>query len=403
MNFDPTKVNTTEENADSYVDSVNVLLAQNSVVDKEGNPAQLSKLAGSPTWLLALAQGQLTSEWQERLRNSTFAIDVANCSDEQLLNLATIAGIIRKEESAPIVSLSFTNLTGHAIFFTRSCIAVDGLYSHNWYCGSDYVLGNGETAAVQFYCDTHGIELPAGTPFTVNVGQDVLTSVNNAPSMILGANESIESLRNRILYGEDAFDSVTQTENAIRRLPGISFCSIVFNESSTEYKQIGSLSIPPRQSFIAIQGVDVQGLIGKQFFSYMNTQTMKINSGVHKSLISSVLVGSSLMSVYYSVAPTVQFKIRVQVQPKPGDNTYEAIIIRELLKHANDTSIGQNLTSQLVDEWLGALDNQVLVISSEVAFIDPDGVESSWGNITTLDPYYRGMISEENISVIVAA
>ena len=401
MNFDPTQVNTTEENANDYVDKVNVLLAQNSVVDKDGNPAQLAKLAGSPTWLLSLAQGQLTSEWQERLRNSTFAIDVANCSDEQLLNLATIAGIIRKEESAPIVSLPFTNTTGSPIFFTRGVIAVDGLYSHNWYCGSDYILGNNESAELQFYCDTHGIELPAGTPFTVTVGQNILTTVNAVPSMILGANESIESLRNRILYGEDAFDSVTQTENAIRRLPGISFCSIVFNESSTEYKQIGTLQIPPRQSFIAIQGVDVQGLIGKQFFTYMNTQTMKIDSGVHKSLVSSVLVGSSVMSVYYSVAPTVQFKIRVSVRPKPGDNTYAAIIARELLKHANDTTIGQQLTSQLVDEWLGALDNQVLIVSSEVAFIDPNGVASSWGNITTLDPYYRGTITEANISVVV--
>ena len=115
MNYNPNLVSSVEDNASEYIDKVNNLLAQYSVTDKDGNPAQLAKLAGSPLWLMALADGQNITEWQERLRNAYNAIDIANCADSQVENLAVLAGVIKREGSAPYIILRVTNTTSNSI------------------------------------------------------------------------------------------------------------------------------------------------------------------------------------------------------------------------------------------------------------------------------------------------
>lgn len=134
MDFEPTNVNTVEENASDYLSKVNLLLAQNGVVDKDGNPAKLVALAGSPTWLFALAQGQNTTEWQERLRKAYYSIDIEKCDDEQVYTLATLAGVLFKEQSSPMISLLVKNTEDFAITLNSfSCYVEDSFGQNRWY------------------------------------------------------------------------------------------------------------------------------------------------------------------------------------------------------------------------------------------------------------------------------
>ena len=147
MNYDPNLVASVEDNASEYIDKVNNLLAQYGVVDKDGNPAQLAKLAGSPLWLMALADGQNIAEWQERLRNAYNALDITNCADSQVENLAVLAGVIKREGSAPYIILRVTNTTSKSITINSiNCIATDTLTQNEWYSGQNYELIVDETA-----------------------------------------------------------------------------------------------------------------------------------------------------------------------------------------------------------------------------------------------------------------
>ena len=169
MNYDPNLVMSVEDSASDYIDKVNNLLAQYGVVDKNGNPAQLAKLAGSPLWLMALADGQNITEWQERLRNAYNALDIANCADSQVESLAIIAGVIKREGSAPYIILRVTNATSNPITINSvNCIATDTLTQNEWYSGQNYELIVDETADLVFYCRQRSVEVPKEISFTLH-------------------------------------------------------------------------------------------------------------------------------------------------------------------------------------------------------------------------------------------
>lgn len=376
MNYDPNLVVSVEDNASEYINKVNSLLAQNGVVDKEGNPAQLAKLAGSPLWLMALADGQNITEWQERLRNAYNAISITNCEDSQVENLAVLAGVIKREGSAPYIILRVTNTTNDSITINSvNCIATDTLTQNEWYSGQNYELTVGETADLAFYCRQRSVEVPRDILFTLHNTTESswtdLSAVSVSASRMLEAPESLAQLRNRIIMRRNRYDIISQAETAISGLDGISKCSIWFNKNQTSPIALpGGKVLPARTAYICIQGYDAENLIARTFFSYAIVNTLQ----TEESLNSQVLIGADYHTVYYDQCKSQLAYIKVKVRPILGDTTYIKRIKDTLLSYSGTLKVGENLTAQMVCEWLGQLDEYCIIYTAYVGTsTDPSG------------------------------
>lgn len=367
MNYDPNLVTSVEDSASDYIDKVNNLLAQYGVVDKEGNPAQLAKLAGSPMWLFALAYGQNSTEWQERLRNAYNALDIANCQDSQVENLAIIAGVIKREGSAPYIILRVKNESDAPITINSiNCIATDSLTQNEWYSGQNYELIVDETADLVFYCKQRDVEVPKDVSFTLHNIDDAwadITALSVSASRMLEKPETIAQLRNRIIMRRDRYDFITQAENAISGLDGISKCSIWFNKNQTSPITLpGGKTLPARTAYICIQGYDADNLIARTFFSYAIVNTLQTED----SLLSQTLIGADYHTVYYDQCSSQTVYIKVKVKPIQGDTTYIKRIKDTLLPYSGTLKVGENLTAQMVCEWLGQLDEYCTIYTATV-------------------------------------
>ena len=375
MNYNPNLVASVEDNASEYIDKVNNLLAQYGVTDKDGNPAQLAKLAGSPLWLMALADGQNIAEWQERLRNAYNAIDIANCEDSQVENLAVLAGAVKREGSAPYIILRVTNTTNNSITInSTNCIATDTLTQNEWYSGQNYELIVDETADLVFYCRQRSVEVPKDIAFTlhnIEASWSDLSAVSVSASRVLEAPETLAQLRNRIIMRRARYDTISQAEIAISGLDGVSKCSIWFNKNQTAPITLpGGKTLPARTAYICIQGYDAENLLARPFFSYAIVNTLQTK----KSLKSQVLLGADYHTVYYDQCESQIAYIKIKVKPVLGDTTYTKRIKDTLLPYSGTLKVGENLTAQMVCEWLGQLDAYCTIYTAYVGTsADPSG------------------------------
>lgn len=375
MNYDPNLVASVEDNASEYIDKVNNLLAQYGVVNKDGNPAQLAKLAGSPLWLMALADGQNITEWQERLRNAYNAVDIANCADRQVENLAVLAGVIKREGSAPYIILRVTNTTSKSIAINSvNCIATDTLTQNEWYSGQNYELIVDETADLVFYCRQRSVEVPKEISFTLHNVEESwgdFSAVSVSASRVLEAPETLAQLRNRIIMRRARYDTISQAETAISGLDGVSKCSIWFNKNQTAPITLsGGKTLPARTAYICIQGYDAENLLARTFFSYAIVNTLQ----TEKSLKSQVLIGADYHTVYYDQCASQIAYIKIKVKPVLGDTTYTKRIKDTLLPYSGTLKVGENLTAQMVCEWLGQLDAYCTIYTAYVGTsADPSG------------------------------
>lgn len=394
MNYDPNLVMSVEDSASDYIDKVNKLLAQYGVVDKNGNPAQLAKLAGSPLWLMALADGQNITEWQERLRNAYNALDIANCADSQVESLAIIAGVIKREGSAPYIILRVTNTTSNSITINSvNCIATDTLTQNEWYSGQNYELIVDETADLVFYCRQRSVEVPKEISFTlhnVEGSWSDLSAVSVSASRVLEAPETIAQLRNRIIMRRDRYDIISQAETAISGLDGVSKCSIWFNKNQTAPITLpGGKTLPARTAYICIQGYDAENLLARTFFSYAIVNTLQ----TEKSLSSQVLIGAEYHTAYYDQCTSQMAYIKIKVKPILGDTTYTKRIKDTLLPYSGTFKVGENLTSQMVCEWLGQLDAYCTIYTAYVG----TSAEPS-GDVTDIPVNSLLQFTEDNIT-----
>lgn len=395
MNFEPSQVNTVEENATDYITKVNVLLAQNGVKDKDGNPASLKAYAGSPTWLFALAQGQNTTEWQERLRKAYFSLDIEKCDDEQVYVLATLAGVLFKEQSAPMIALSITNNEDSPITINSStCYAEDTFASGKWYPGVARTLASHETETLLFYCEDKQGSVPPNTTFVVKSTNASFTDIPITPSYgstVLFEGETAADLRNRVLLGSYAIDQKTQAQNAIANLNGIVKCSIYFNPDANNSVTLpGNISLTPRTAFICIQGVDTDGLLAETYFKYMDVQSLELID----SLRSETVVGASQLFVYYSSASEVHPKIKIYIDPTDNSvNTYADYIKEILMQHKDELSIGETLTSQKICAWIDQGNKYGTITTAELS---SDG--TTWSETFTPSVFEIPVLQEEDIT-----
>ena len=393
MAFDPKQVNTAEENANSYADKVDLAFANAGVVTKEGTPMLINRLAGSPTWLLALAQGSVCSEWQERCRKAYYALDPANCEDEQVKNLAQLAGIVTQSNSTPYVVVTITNNNNFSMYITSTnCYAEDSAFGYRWYLGQGLNLAPSESATLNLYCSKDNISVPIDTAFTfksTTLAFPDFTTVALTDSRIDVGALAVEDLRNTLQLGYQFFDVISQCEKAIQQLNGIAKCSIFFNPKTLEPITLpGGIVLPGRNAFIAIQGADVDQLIAQTYYKFMNVQSVETAN----TLTSTYQLGASILPVYYEQVVSQSCYIKVICQPNGSDTTYIKRIRDILINYSGTLPIGKNITAQLASTWLSNLEQYLTIYDVELSM---DG--TTYGNTTNVQANKYLVFDEQHI------
>lgn len=384
------KIDTPYNNAVAIINRTNQLLLENNIKDSTGEAiAQLEETPANPAWLFALACGQLHTSWQEALSKAYSALDPQNCEDDQVLVLASLAGIKRGNGTPSHITVLIENTSDESLTVPFGTTFTESYVNQTWVLNKNInLLGKGKQYATLFTTTDGEYIVPSGTDFNYS-GELSITCVSTSSSSGGSSVESISSLRNRISQGEDSSNFVNQTKVAIELLSGIESCSIWVNPSSTESLVIGSgtsgsITIPPRNAYISIKGYDYSGKIAETYYSYLNIPATVGNNQEQ------CLIGQQPLTVNFDYSEEAPVNIYVTMKASDMAVGAEGAIKNAVSAHSGTLACGENVTSQMVSEWVQNIGYGTVVDCS---------VGSPSGMISNISPTEYCIFNDNNIVV----
>ena len=344
-------IDTPYNNAVSVLNKTNQLLLENNIKDSTGEAiAQLEATPANPAWLFALACGSLHTYWQEKIAKAYSALDAQNCEDDQVLVLASIAGIRRNNGTPSHITATLSNNGNTSVTIPVATNFNESVTGHNWALNRNVTLAPiselGHTATVVLYStEDGGFYVPSATEFTNSDYPDV-TCISIAQSFEGDSIESLSSLRNRISMGKEQSDFLLQTMNAIERLSGIESCSIWFNKSISQNLIVGNKTIPPRTCYIVIKGADITEKLADVYFSYLDIPATV------GSIESTCRRGMQDLNIHYDVASEVVVPVYVTIRASDAAAGADGAYSEAVMAMSGTLGCGENLTAQKVSEWV---------------------------------------------------
>lgn len=186
--------------------------------------------------------------------------DPLNCSDEDLLSVASLVGTIRHPASSSGLNIIVTNPTEGDVTLLAGMYAYpfeDDL-SFVFEVLSDTVIG--ARLYVNFIgmsSETGSYHVTAQSEITVTsnrvIPEDLIFSCTDNEALLGVPEETVLEFRKRILEGYDEQDSLVELENRLRNLPYLFDCRIRYNptDSNVTYDE---LTIPPYTLAIFFSG-----------------------------------------------------------------------------------------------------------------------------------------------------
>lgn len=468
------KIDTPYNNAVAILNRTNELLNENNIMDSTGSAvAQLEQNVANPAWLFALACGNLHTYWQEKIAKAYAALDPQNCEDDQVLILASIAGIKRGNGSPSHITIYITNTSENSVTIPAGSIFTETYANQTWVLNKEVNLGAYGQQSVLLYSVTEGVfSVPEDTDFTYE-GALPIACVSNTPSSGGSTIETLASLRNRISKGKDASNFITQAISAIEQLSGIDSCSIWFNTSSTETLKIGentssriqvtikntgtddvyitagtiftdvsnnenwelytnielevgeqinvtlysvqrnditvasgtsftytgtesitcvsssasvfgSITIPPREAYVSIKGYDYAGKVAETYYTYLDVPATVGENQEEYTL------GQQSLTVNFDYATEVPVKIYVTMKSSDMVVGAEGAVKNAISAHSGTLDCGENVTSQMVSEWVQDLGYGTIIDCS---------IDTTTGMMSSISPAEYCVFNSDNIIV----
>lgn len=350
---DVKRIDTPYNNAVALFNRANELLNENGVKDSTGTEiAQLEQNPANPAWLFALACGALHTSWQEQLSKAYACLDPQSCEDDQVLVLASLAGIQRGDGTPSHISVRIENTSDSQITMPVGSVFKESVTNNTWSTNKELTLEKmgemGSATILTLFCSVDGnVELGENTSFDSKDGFPV-DCVSTSKSSGGNSIESISSLRNRIMQGVDTNDRRTQCQNAIAQLPGIESCSIWFNSGISDLV-ISDKVIPGRNAYVSVKGVDMTGELAKVYYRYMNVPA---TVGAQQELC---MVGLQQMSVNFDYATEKLVDVFVYINKAGSELGAGTAIKSKLAEYSGTLNCGENLTAQMVSNWVKSI------------------------------------------------
>lgn len=468
------QIDTPYNNAVAIFNRTNELLNENNIMDSTGTEiAQLEQNIANPAWLFALACGSLHTSWQEKIAKAYSALDPQNCEDDQVLVLASLAGIKRGNGTPSHITVLITNISDASVEVPLGSTFTETYTNQTWVLNKKVTINANAQQYVTLYTTTDGVyDVPSGVDFSYNGTLQIAcqSSTNSSGGTNI---ESIPSLRNRISQGEDSTNFIIQAKKAIELLGGIESCTIWFNTSSTDNLSIGTgassrievtitntdedditipsgtiftdtsqskewailksvdlvvgeqitvtlysilkqdisvtsgtpfthtedfsvsciassnsvfgtVIIPPREAYISIKGFDYAGKIADTYYQYLD---IPATVGEQEE---ECLLGQQPLTVNFDYAQEVPVKIYVTMRSSDMAVGADGAVKNAITSHSGTLACGENVTSQMVSEWVQNLGYGTIIDCS---------VGTPTGMMSSISPTEFCVFNSDNIFV----
>ena len=383
-------VNTPTENAFAILDYVNQFMIDNDVKNKKGEQVQFKISLASPIWLLIIGIGYIASVCQKIMYAVAQAFNIADCSDQQVLNLTKVARLSRKEGSYTTIVCTATASNAGPCEITTDLIAEAEYEGETYQFNPIYAetIPAGTSAEVILICTVTGpvyLETGAITEFTTEVTNlDTLVSSASQPGSGI---ESISSLRTRLMTNE-AISPLTGASQGLTALDGITRAVVLYNPNYDSDMTLAGKTVPPKRSVVIVQGYSDN--IAREYYKHMMAQTY--NDGTARQQGVTLGNGQSFTLYYYSpIAVNLYVKVNV-VSPSTLERMAE--IKTAIQNLSNSREIGANYTSAYIID----------AINANLKFTEITGIEVSedgtnWSDTTDFHEGNIGLITDARITI----
>lgn len=384
-------VNTPTENAFALLDFVNQFMVDNDVKNKAGEVVQFKISLASPIWLLIIGIGYVATVCQKIMFAVAQAFNIASCSEQQVLNLAKIARLSRKEGSyTTVVCTASASSEG-------PCVITTDLEATVTYENEEYIfhpiyadtIPAGTSAEIVLICSVTGpvyFEAGAITGFTTEV-ENLESFVSSAPQPGSGM-ESIASLRTRLMTNE-AISPLTGTTQGLNALDGVTRAVVLYNPNYDSDMILAGKTVPPKRAIVFVQGYSDN--IAREYYRHMAAQTY--DDGTARQQGVTLGNGQSFILNYYTPV-AVNLYVRVNIKAAPSAER-ELEIKTAILNLSNSREIGADYTTAYFIDSINVNMNFPEITDIKVS---EDG--SNWSDTTAFNEGNIGLIALARISVV---
>lgn len=382
-------VNTPTDNAFALLNYVNQFMIDNEVKNKKGEQVQFKISLASPIWLLIIGIGYVATVCQKIMYAVAQAFNIADCSDQQLLSLAKIARLSRKEGSYTTVVCTATAASG------GTCHIATDLEAKIEYEGVEYTFNPiyavdipAETSAeVILICTVTGpVYFAAGAITGFTTDPEYLDSLTSSAPQPGSGLESISSLRTRLMTNE-AISPLMGAIQGLNALDGVSKATVLFNSNYDSSMILGGKTVPPKRAIIFVQGYSDK--IAQEYYRHMSAETYDDGTAHQQSF--TMENGQQFTANYYSpVAVDLYIRVKTNIAL-----TLERIgeITTAVIGLSNTRQIGENYTSAYIVDTL----------NTNLHFPEITGIEistdgSTWTDTTSFNEGNIGLISSSRVS-----
>lgn len=352
------EVKTPEENVTDLVAFINSYCAAKGIKNSQGETIYIDANETNPLFMVEYANAYLATVLQKLIYSAACAISVPEASEQQLLNIADIAGVVRNAATkTTIIGTVYANTADEGAVdcvISRNLTAVvsSGSYQLRFHPAFDITIPINESRQIVLICEDYG---------SYNISENTITSFEEVVpgfrmmttlAAIPGQDrEPISSLRARIQRRSVEGTQADRAAEAIQSLDGVALCNIYFNESPSTPQTVGAraLVVPPRQALLMIQGYSDE--IAKTFFAHMICKTAGENypSSVGAYSQNYITHAGQVMPVW--IVPPDQVPVYIKIYIYETLTYAQVNGIKDVISSLSSSiTIGQSITSKMVTD-----------------------------------------------------
>lgn len=317
-------------------DMLNYLNAQ---LASQGLP-QLSASQSNAIWWCLLAEGSVLAINDERLLQASNSLDIANCSDAQILTLLPVAGTELLPATPTTVTLKVTADTGGNAVVPQGSTLTFGAYTFETIFSKTITANTFDFIGAK--CTTNGpIEVPAGA--ISNVFSPAIANVKSVTNLVAGVTgrvqETASLARTRLTNGGSLTEGLDGCTFALRDLAGVAHAKVYFNISTTTALALPGLgNLPARMACVVVNGYSDE--LCKTYFEKMLVDTYNGFSG---NLTQNYTTASGqVLTLNYLTAGTQAIYVKTYVL----SSSFKGAAFKDAIRIKLE---GMNQTSQIAD------------------------------------------------------
>lgn len=397
------EVKTPEENVTDLIAFINSYCAAKGIKNSQGETIYIDANETNPLFMVEYANAYLATVLQKLIYSAGCSMSVPESSEQQLLNIADIAGVARNAATkTTIIGTVYANVPDAGAVdcvISRNLTAVvsSGSYQLRFHPAFDVTIPINESRQIVLICEDYGSYNVSENTITsfeeVVPGFRMMTTLASIPGR---DREPISSLRARIQRRSVEGTQADRAAEAIQSLDGVALCNIYFNESPSTPQTVGSraLVVPPRQALLMVQGYSDD--IAKTFFSHMICKTAGESYAASVGAYSQNYITRANQTLPVWIVPPEQIPVYIKVYIYETLTYVQVNGIKDTIcSLSSSITIGQAITSKMVTDVVSA---EYPDITIQGADISNNGQSYSYSAAPNSDAVF--VFNRDNISVV---